>query len=68
MAEREKELESLLRKGKQKSGKLGLKLNIQKTKDGIQSHHFMANTWENDGNSERLYFFWGGGVPKSLQP
>ena len=21
----------------------------------------MANTWENDGNSERLYFFWGGG-------
>ena len=24
----------------------------------------MANTWENDGNSERLYF---GGAPKSLQ-
>ena len=64
MAEREKELESLLRKGKQKSGKLGLKLNIQKTKDGIQSHHFMANTWGNSGNSGRLYF---GGAPKSLQ-
>ena len=31
---------------------------------GIQSHHFMANRWENDGNSGRLYF---GGAPKSLQ-
>ena len=28
------------------------------------SHHFMANRWGNDGNSERLYF---GGAPKSLQ-
>ena len=26
---------------------------------GIWSHHFMANRWENNGNSERLYF-WGG--------
>ena len=31
---------------------------------GIWSHHFMANRWRNNGNSERLYF-WG--VPKSLQ-
>ena len=23
---------------------------------GIWSHHFMANTWGNNGNSERLYF------------
>ena len=23
---------------------------------GIQSHHFMANRWENNGNSDRLYF------------
>ena len=23
---------------------------------GIQFHHFMANRWENNGNSERLYF------------
>ena len=22
---------------------------------GIQAHHFMANRWENNGNSERLY-------------
>ena len=34
--------------------KAGLKLNIQKTK--IQSHHFMANRWGNNGNSDRLYF------------
>ena len=26
---------------------------------GIQSHHFMANRWRNNGNSKRLYF-WGG--------
>ena len=31
-----------------------LKLNIQKTK--IWSHHFMANRWGNNGNSDRLYF------------
>ena len=24
---------------------------------GIWSHHFMANRWENSGNSVRLYFF-----------
>ena len=23
---------------------------------GIQSHHFMANRWGNNGNSDRLYF------------
>ena len=52
-------------KVKEKSEKVGLKLNIQKTKimDGMQSHHFMSNRWGNNGNSERL--FWG--APKSLQ-
>ena len=51
---------------KEESGKVGLKLNIQKTKimDGIWSHHFMGNRWGNSGNSVRL--FWGG-APKSLQ-
>ena len=49
-----KELKSLLRKVKEKSEKAGLKLNIQKMK--IQSHHFMAHRWGNNGNSERLYF------------
>ena len=47
-------------KVKEESEKVGLKLNIQKTKI-IWSHHFMGNRW---GNSVRLYF-WGD--PKSLQ-
>ena len=53
-----KELKSLLRKVKEESEKVGLKLNIQKTKTqmqthGIWSHCFMANRWGN-GNSGRL--------------
>ena len=58
MAEHEEELKSLLMKVKEKSGKLGLKLNFQKTK-------IMASgpitSWEIDGetgNTDRLYF-WG---------
>ena len=52
-----KELQSLLMKVKEESEKTGLKLNIQKTKNhGIQSHHFLANRWGNNGNSEILYF------------
>ena len=51
MAESE-ELKSLLMKMKEESEKVGLKLNIQKTKiNGIRSHHFMANRWGNSGNS-----------------
>ena len=41
MAERE-ELKSLLMKVKEESGKVGLKLSIQKD-HGIWSHHFMTN-------------------------
>ena len=48
MAESE-ELKSLLIKVKEESEKVGLKLNIQKTK-------IMANRWGNSGNSDRLYF------------
>ena len=56
MAESEKGLKSLLMKVKG-SDKGDLKLNIQKNKDhGIQSHHFMANRWGNNGSSVRLYF------------
>jgi len=55
MAEREEELKSLLMKVKVESEKVGLKLNIQKTK--IKSHHFMGNRWGYSGNSVRLYFF-----------
>ena len=56
-AESEEELKSLLMKVKEESEKVGLKLNIQGNKDrGIRSHHFMANRWGNNGNSERIYF------------
>ena len=56
MAESE-ELKSLLMKVKEESEKVDLKLNIQKNEDhGIQSHHFMANRWGNNGNSDSLYF------------
>ena len=53
-----KELKSLLMKVKEESEKVGLKLNIQKTKIMASSHHLMANRWGNNGNSDRLYF-WG---------
>ena len=57
MAESEEELKCLFMKVKEESEKVGLKLNIQKTKDhGIWSHHFMGNRWGNSGNSVRLYF------------
>ena len=57
MAESEEELKSVLMKVKEESEKVGLKLNIQKTK-------IMASgpitSWEidgeNSGNSVRLYF------------
>ena len=55
MAESEEELKSLLMKVKEESETVGLKLNIQKTDHGIQSHHFMANRWGNSRNSDRLY-------------
>ena len=53
-----KELKSLLMKVKEDSEKACLKLNIQKLRSwhGIQSHHFMANRWGNNGNSDKLDF------------
>ena len=46
-------------KVKEESEKVGLKLNIQGNKDrGIRSHHFMANRWGNNGNSERIFSFF----------
>ena len=57
MEESEEELKSLLMKVKEESEKADLKLNISKKEDhGILSHHFMANRWGNNGNSDRLYF------------
>ena len=62
MAESEEELKSLLMKVKEESGKVGLKLNIQKTK-------IMASgpitSWEID--RETVLDFILGGAPKSLQ-
>ena len=55
MAESEEELKSLFMKVKEEGEKVGLKLNIQKTKI-MASHHFMGNRWGNSGNSVRLYF------------
>ena len=64
MAESEEELKSLLMKVKEESEKVGLKLNIQKTK-------IMASgpitSWEIDGEQWKqcqTLFFW---TPKSLQ-
>ena len=42
------ELKSLLMKVKEESEKVDLKLNIQNTR----SHHFMANRWGNNENSD----------------
>ena len=64
MAESKEELNSLLMKVKEESEKADLKVNILKNKDhGIQSNHFMANRWGNNGNSE-IFTSW---APKSLQ-
>ena len=64
MAESEEELKSLLMKVKEESEKNWLKIQHSKNEDhGVHSHHFMANRWGNNGNSDRL-FFW---APKSLQ-
>ena len=56
MAESKEELKSLLMKVKEKSETIGLKLKANsKNKDlGIWSHHFMANGWGNNGNSDKL--------------
>ena len=64
MAESEEELKSLLMKVKVESEKVGLKLNIQKTKimaSGpitltLYTYIIMGNRSENSGNSVRLYF------------
>ena len=61
MAESEEELKSLLMKVKEESEKVGLKLNIQKTK-------IMASgpitSWQTDGETVADFIFW---APKSLQ-
>jgi len=63
MVESKEELKSLLMKVKEESEKVGIKLNIQKTKI-MASSPITSWGWGNSGNSKRLYF---GGGPKSLQ-
>ena len=64
MAESEEELKSLLRKVKEESEKVGLKLNIQKTtimaSDPITS-------WQIDGKTMETVIDFIFGAPKSLQ-
>ena len=64
MAESEKELKSLLMKVKEESEKVGLKVNIQKTKimasGPIASWQIVGKQWKQWEN-----LFWG--APKSLQ-
>ena len=53
------ELKSILIKVKEESEKSWFKAQHSENEDhGNRSHHFMANTWGNSGNSVRLYF-WG---------
>ena len=56
MAESEEELKSLLMKVKEESEKVGLKLNIQKTKIMASGP---INTWEIDGETVSDFIFWG---------
>ena len=59
MAEGEEELKSLLMKVKEESGKVGLKLNIQKTKIMASSP---ITSWEVDGETVETVsdFIFGG--------
>ena len=64
MAESEEELKSLLMKVKEESEKVGLKLNIQKTKIMVTSP---ITSWQIDGETVETvsdFIFW---APKSLQ-
>ena len=58
MTESKEELKNLLMKVKGESGNTGLKQHSKNKDLGRQSHHFMANTWGNNGNSDRLYILW----------
>ena len=65
MAECEEELKILLMKVKEKSEKVGLKLNIRKTKIMVSSP---ITSWQIDGEAvEKVSVFIWRGAPKSLQ-
>ena len=59
-----KQTKEPLHEGERREWKSCLKTQHQKNQDyGIWSHHFMANSWEKNGNSDRSFFPW---APKSL--
>ena len=64
MAESEEELKSLLMKVKEESEKVGLKLNIQKTKTMASDP---ITSWEIDGETVETVSDFFGGASKSLQ-
>ena len=64
MAESEEQLKSLLMKVKEESEKVGLKLNIQKTKIMASSP---ITSWELDGETVKTVRGFILGAPKSLQ-
>ena len=64
MAESEEELKSLLMKVKEESEKVGLKLNIQKTKIMVSGP---ITSWEIDGETVERVTDFIFGAPKSLQ-
>ena len=64
MAESEEELKSLLMKVKKESEKIGLKLNIQKTKIMAYSP---ITSWQIDGEEWKQWLTLFLGAPKSLQ-
>ena len=65
MAESEEELKSLLMEVKVESEKVGLKLNIQKTKVMASGP---ITSWQIDGKQWKHWdTLLGGGAPKSLQ-
>ena len=64
MAENEEELKSLLMKVKEESEKVGLKLNIQKTKIMASG---LFTSWEIDGEQWKQWLTLFFGAPKSLQ-
>ena len=64
MVESEEELKSLLMKVKEESEKVGLKLNIQKTKITASSP---ITSWQIDGETEETVTDFISWAPKSLQ-
>ena len=64
MAESKEELKSLLMKVKEESEKVGLKLNIQKTKIMAPGP---TTSWQIDGKTMETIRDYFGGAPKSLQ-